>query len=73
MKFFIAILLIFTVFNDFTSASFFESDLNSCESQVSCTSVDIHSSNDNHNDSGTEDHHCHLGHAHTLIITDLET
>jgi hypothetical protein len=68
MKIFITFLLIFSIFNDFTSASFGELEVSSCESQVNCESVDFHPSDDSHNDSEGEEHHCHLGHSHTVII-----
>lgn len=69
MKIIMTLLLIFTIFTDFTSASAHNEELSSCESQISCVDVDLHSSNDSdHNESESEHDHCHLGHSHNVII-----
>ncbi len=76
MKLIMMLLLIFTIFTDFTSASLIEEELSTCESQISCVDVDLHSSSDTqHHDSDGDDHNCHLGHSHNVIIgsTLLET
>lgn len=60
-------LLIFTIFTDFTSASADQELMGTCESQISCVDVDLHSSSDSqHHDS--DDHNCHLGHSHNVIL-----
>lgn len=64
------LLLIFTIFTDFTSASFHNEVLNACESQIGCVDVDLHSSNDGHNNEADDCHdHCHLGHSHNVIVS----
>lgn len=69
MKIIMTLLLIFTIFTDFTSASSHNEELSACESQISCVDVDLHSSNDSqHNDSEEGHDHCHLGHSHNVII-----
>ena len=69
MKIIITLLLVFTIFSDFTSAAVHEETLSTCSSLISCADIDLHSSSDtqNHNSEGDHDH-CHLGHSHTAII-----
>ncbi len=68
MKTLFTFLLIFTIFNDFTSASFTEVSVSHLESQVSCEESDFHSSENNHEDHDHKEHNCHSGHSHTVII-----
>mgnify|MGYP000577882158 CR=1 FL=1 len=70
MKLIITIFLIFTVLADFTSASFHNDGIDSCESQISCVEADLHSSSDRDHNEGEDHHdHCHLGHSHNLITS----
>ncbi len=66
MKIVVTVLLIFTIFSDFTSSSFFEEDLGLCESK--CIGSDSHTQNDEHGHSEGDEHHCHQGHTHTSIF-----
>lgn len=69
MKIIVTLLLIFTIFTDFTSASIHSEGLSSCESNLSCLDVDLHSSSDSqHDDSEGEYDHCHFGHSHNVIV-----
>lgn len=69
MKIIVTLLLIFTIFTDFTSASIHNEELSSCETQISCESVDFHSSSDSQDHDSEEGHdHCHLGHSHNVIV-----
>ena len=67
MKILFTFLLIFTIFNDFTSASVYEESVSHSESQVSCEESDLHSSDDSHENHEHKDHYCHSGHSHSVI------
>jgi|TARA_Y100000768_G_scaffold334487_1_gene275225 hypothetical protein len=72
MKIIITLLLVFTIFSDFTSAALHEETSSTCSSLISCADIDLHSSSDTQNhDSEGEHDHCHLGHSHSALINPL--
>lgn len=70
MKIFIAFLLTFLIFADFSSSSYEVGGLvSSCGSYTACQDVDLHDASTEHSDSdGCEHCHCHLGHVHTAVL-----
>lgn len=70
MKIFLALIFIFSIFADFTSASVVNLENTSiCKSSTSCDDVDLHQESDREHEEENHEHHCHChtGHSHTAV------
>ena len=70
MKFLVTIILLITIFSDFTSATFHNDiDNGTCVSQSICQDTDFHSSTNSENHGPESEHRaCHFGHSHILVF-----
>jgi len=71
MKILFILVLTFSIFTDFTSASLLEDDLElSCQTLVSCSDSDLHESENNYPNAENDlaHCHCHTGHSHTVVL-----
>jgi hypothetical protein len=70
MKTFLAFILIFSIFVDFSSIGHALEDMLPSYDEVStCTESDFHSNDEKHSDNHEDHCHCHAGHAHFAVNT----
>ena len=70
MKFLLVLVLTFSISSDFASFSFPEDvSISHSDSSIACDDSGVYDSkSDEHKSHNEEDHHCHVGHFHSVVV-----